>query len=184
MECVLVIGHTKKSPGAKNKKRELTEFDFNDDLARRIERKVKDANIQKVYRITYIGLPDQINSINPDFIISLHCNAFNNNASGTEVLYWHNSPKGKHIASILQRHLVKHLRLPDRKIKPVKGGDRGGLLLCLTKAPCVISEPFFIDNDSDLDRALEDLDGLVQAYADAIQKITEYLELIQPDSPE
>ncbi len=42
-----------------------------------------------------------------------------------------------------------------------------------TKAPCVISEPFFIDNDSDLDRARDDIEGLVAAYATAIDEISQ-----------
>ena len=42
-----------------------------------------------------------------------------------------------------------------------------------THAPCVIAEPFFIDNDEDLARAREDPDGLALAYARAIDKITE-----------
>jgi N-acetylmuramoyl-L-alanine amidase len=39
--CALVIGHKKRSPGAVNKNQNLSEFVFNDDLAVRIERKVK-----------------------------------------------------------------------------------------------------------------------------------------------
>lgn len=171
----LIIGHTKKSPGAKNKKEGLTEFDFNNDLSKRIESKVKNVFIQRVYRITYAELPDKINSLNPDFIISLHCNAFDQKTSGTEVLYWHNSRRGKQIAGVLQSHLVKHLQLPNRGIKQVRGGDRGGLLLCLTKAPCIISEPFFIDNNNDLSRALKDRDGLAQAYAKAIDEISKLI---------
>jgi hypothetical protein len=39
----------------------------------------------------------------------------------------------------------------------------------------VITEPFFISNDQDLTRAQEDLEGLAQAYADAIDKIAEII---------
>jgi N-acetylmuramoyl-L-alanine amidase len=46
-----------------------------------------------------------------------------------------------------------------------------------TIAPCVIAEPFFIDNDKDLTRAQADIDGLVQAYADAIDEISEQVDL-------
>ena len=58
-------------------------------------------------------------------------------------------------------------------VKPKKSEDRGGYLLRYTHAPCVIAEPFFIDNDEDLARAREDPDGLALAYARAIDKITE-----------
>lgn len=171
--CALVIGHKKKSPGAKNSNKNITEFDFNEDLALRIEKKTEKSQIQRVYRRTYNQLPDDINELNPDFIVSLHCNAFDTEVSGTEVLYHHNSRKGKKIAGILLSHLVDHLELPNRGIKPKTSEDRGGYLLCYTDAPCVIAEPFFIDNDNDLTSAQEDIEGLAETYAKAIDKISE-----------
>lgn len=174
--CALVIGHKKASPGAKNENRELSEFDFNDDLARLIEKNTETVLIQKVYRRTYNQLPGDINELNPDFIVSLHCNAFNKEVSGTEVLYHHRSQNGKQIAEILLKHLAGKLNLPNRGIKPKTTEDRGGTLLKYTNAPCIIAEPFFIDNDNDLDRALEDLDGLAKAYANAIDEMSQVVK--------
>ena len=79
------------------------------------------------------------------------------------------------MAEILLNHLVEHLKLPDRGIKPKTSEDRGGYLLRYTNAPCVIAEPFFIDNDSDLARAQEDkdIDELAVAYAKAIEEISQ-----------
>ena len=151
----------------------LTEFDFNEHLALGIEKKVQKTEIQRVYRRTYKELPDDINALDPDFIVSLHCNAFNGKASGTEVLYYHKSENGKKMAEILLEHLVEHLKLRNRGIKPRTAEDRGGYLLRYTKAPCVIAEPFFIDSDDDLARAQEDLDGLALAYANTIEEISE-----------
>ena len=107
--CALVIGHKKSSRGAVNKNQNLTEFEFNEDLAIRIERKVINTCIQRVYRRTYNQLPVDINELNPNFIVSLHCNAFNTKATGTEVLYYHRSEKGLLIAEILLKHLVDYL---------------------------------------------------------------------------
>lgn len=171
--CALVIGHKKKSPGAINVNKNITEFDFNEDLALQIEKKVEKAQIQRVYRRTYKQLPDDINELNPDFIISLHCNAYDTKVSGTEVLYHHKSDKGKKVAEILLSHLVDHLKLRNRGIRPKTSEDRGGYLLRYTKAPCLIAEPFFIDNDNDLARAQEDIDGLAGTYATAIDQISE-----------
>jgi len=148
--CALVIGHKRTSPGAVNARDNLSEFQFNDRLAALIEEKVVD--VQRVYRRTYHELPGDINALEPDFIVSLHCNAFNQSTSGTEVLYHHRSSKGKKIAQILQKRLVAFLGFPDRG--------------------CVIAEPFFIDNDDDLDRAQQDLDGLAHAYANAIYEMS------------
>ncbi|MFQ5866211.1 MAG: N-acetylmuramoyl-L-alanine amidase [bacterium] len=171
--CALVIGHKKSSPGAINDNQNLTEFEFNDFLSFRIEKKVVNTDVQRVYRRTYKELPDDINALAPDFIVSLHCNAFNKQASGTEVLYYYKSDKGKQIAEVLQRHLLDYLTLPDRGIKPRTSEDRGGYLLKYTHAPCVIAEPFFIDNDDDLAKAQEDLEAFAQTYANAIDEISQ-----------
>ncbi|MDL1985814.1 MAG: N-acetylmuramoyl-L-alanine amidase [Deltaproteobacteria bacterium] len=128
---------------------------------------------QRIYRRTYKDLPDDINALNPNFIISLHCNAFNTQVAGTEVLYYHKSENGKKMAEILLKYLLEHLKLPDRGIKSRMSEDRGGYLLRYTQAPCLIAEPFFIDNNSDLARAQEDLDGLAAAYAAAIDEVSQ-----------
>lgn len=169
--CALVIGHKKASPGAYNQSRKLSEFSFNDKLAQAIEDKVDQVEIQRIYRRTYQTLPADINEYNPNFIISLHCNAYNQQASGTEVLYYHKSSVGKKIASILQEQLVSALGLTDRGIKSRTGEDRGGYLLKSTRAPCLISEPFFIDNDSDLEMVDKHYADLVNAYTTAITEI-------------
>ncbi len=170
--CALVIGHKRTSPGAVNARDNLSEFQFNNRLAALIEEKVVDVDVQRVYRRTYNELPGDINALGPDFIVSLHCNAFNQSTSGTEVLYHHRSSKGKKIARILQKRLVDFLKLRDRGIKWKTSEDQGGYLLNYTEAPCVIAEPFFIDNNDDLDRVQQDLDGLAHAYANAIYEMS------------
>jgi len=169
--CALVIGHKKTSPGASNKQSGVSEFKFNDALAQDIEPEVSGVLVQRVYRRTYNALPGDINELNPDFILSLHCNAFNTQTSGTEVLYYHRSVKGTRFAEILNEHLVQALGLPNRGVKPKASEDRGGYLLRNTVAACVIAEPFFIDNDSDFEVANEKRDALVKAYAAAITAI-------------
>ncbi|MGD8694880.1 MAG: N-acetylmuramoyl-L-alanine amidase [Syntrophobacterales bacterium] len=171
--CALVIGHKKSSPGAGNDRAGIHEFEFNEDLAIRIEKKTQNTRIQRVYRRTYEELPGDINGLDPDFVLSLHCNSYNGRASGTEVLYYHRSKIGEGIAKILQNHLVEFLGLRDRGIKRKTSEERGGYLLRYTNAPCVIAEPFFIDNDEDLARARDDLEGLAGAYASAIDAIAQ-----------
>jgi len=171
--CALVIGHKKSSPGASNDKTGLNEFDFNEKLAILIEKKAQKTQIQRIYRRTYQELPNDINVLDPHFVVSLHCNAYDGRASGTEVLYYHRSEVGKRIAEILQRRLHDVLGLRDREIREKTTEDRGGYLLRYTKAPCVIAEPFFIDNDEDLAKARDDLEGLAGAYASAIDEIAQ-----------
>jgi N-acetylmuramoyl-L-alanine amidase len=174
--CALVIGHKKSSPGAINENHNLNEVDFNEDLALRIEREGIETNIQRVYRRTHELLPNDINLLDPNFIISLHCNAFNKEVSGTEVLYYHKSDMGKRIAELLQKNLKDFLKLSDRGIKPKTVEDRGGYLLKYTKAPCVIAEPFFLDNDGDLELVQANIEGLAETYAKSLDEISQMIQ--------
>ncbi len=169
MKLVIDIGHQKEVPGATGITPNgtiLTEFNFNEEIANKIKDKL-DIETALMYRRSYSTLPYDINILKPDFIISLHCNAFNKQVSGTEVLYWHMSKKGKVLARCLQESLLK-LGLPDRGIKPLNTSDRGSLLVKATQAPCVICEPFFIDNQSDLSYILKNKDSLIDLYIEGI----------------
>ena len=174
---VLEIGHSKASKGAHNKTFNISEFTFNEELVIDISDKLNNLNIQNsiVYRTNYSDLPNQINQLNPKFVISFHCNAFNTKASGTEMLYYHSSKNGKLMASIFQKNIVDALKLPDRGIKPKHTEDRGGYILKYTDAPCIISEPFFIDNDDDyqliMDLYPEFLDANVKSILEINKKI-------------
>lgn len=145
------VGHSATDGGAINKTYNVSEFEYNSGLARSLskELKAKGFKVEIVLRESYSKLPAQINATNCDICISLHCNAFNQIASGTEVLYWHSSTKGKKLASILQDNIVGCLGLRDRGIKPLEGNSRGGSQLRKTTMPTVIVESGFIDNDID-----------------------------------
>jgi len=174
IKVALVIGHKKTSQGAYNRKHDMSEYRYNEKLILEIEDNVPtNIDIHKVYRRTYNSLPDDINELNPDFIISFHCNAFNEHASGTETLYYHKSEKSKKMAKIINDRMVGILRLKDRGIKPKTSEDRGGYLLKNTHAPCVIIEPFFIDNNSDLEIATMKNTIFVDMFVTTIMKIAE-----------
>jgi len=174
-KCALVIGHKKNSPGTANVPSGIDEFSYNDALSIEIEKVVEGVEVQRIYRRTYESLPGDINEYEPDFIISLHCNAFNTEASGTETLYYHKSSNSEKMAELLNDKLVEALGLKNRGIKPKSVEDRGGYLLKYTHAPCVIAEPFFMDNEDDFMTANVNRKMLVQAYADSIKEIAEYI---------
>lgn len=163
----MVVGHTAASPGAQNPTTGLTEFQFNERLAWDIDRATR-THTQVCFRLSLRGLPMALNSQRSDFIVSLHCNAFNTRATGTEVLYYHKSPQGLILASRLLNAIIPVLELKNRGAKPRTSEDRGGFLLRYTRPPCVIVEPFFIDNTSDLYRVQGRYSSLVNAYASAI----------------
>ena len=144
---LLVVGHSRNKQGASNPEG-LSEYEFNKgiimDIVKQDEFRGVDI-IPKLRVTSYYNLAYEINAINPDVVISLHCNAFNKETNGTEVLYSTGSKKGKEYAEIFQNNLVDWLRLPDRGIKPITRSDRGGKLLFGVKAPCILLEPLFID---------------------------------------
>lgn len=188
MKVAVVIGHNEHSVGAVNKNYDVKEFEFNRALAHDIEHNFGDLfnfhedEIVVVYReTTFHDLPSQINELKPDLIVSLHCNAFDTHASGCEMLYYHKSEKGKAIAMIFQNHLVQRLNNKDRGIKPKSTEDRGGYLLRYTHAPCIIAEPFFIDNDDELLRADECFKNgdLTRWYCEAIKMSLNYLKRLK-----
>uniref|UniRef100_A0A6M3LXK8 Putative N-acetylmuramoyl-L-alanine amidase n=3 Tax=viral metagenome TaxID=1070528 RepID=A0A6M3LXK8_9ZZZZ len=166
-KCALIVGHKESSQGAVSPSG-ITEFAYNQELAELIKKYVERAEVVIVYRRTYEQLPDDVNQIKPDFAVSLHCNAFNKKASGSEVLYYEKSSKGKELARKLQTAIVKVLGLPDRGIKAKTSEDRGGYLLRYVKAPIVIIEPFFIDNPADYMVGAEKKAELAEAIAHVI----------------
>ena len=172
--CALVVGHRKSAKGAVSADGSVVEFDFNSELAKEIKKRVTKARVQIVFRTNTTDglkkLPAKVNAAAPHFILSLHCNAFNKKAKGTETLYFHTSSGGKKLARIVQKRLLSALELRNRGIREKKVGDRGAHLLKFTKAPCVICEPFFIDNDNDLAVALRRKKRLAAAYARAIDE--------------
>jgi N-acetylmuramoyl-L-alanine amidase len=173
MRIALDIGHMKSAPGAVNHSQNLSEFQYNEKLVKEIAEKLKAKGneVDIIYRESYGKLPGQINAVNPDIAISFHCNAYNTKASGTETLFWHKSVKGKAMAEIMQKALVSVLQLPNRGIKPKTEEDRGGTLLRDVKAPIILIEPFFIDNDNDLKKAQDNHDAFVDAIVEAIAQM-------------
>jgi len=181
MKVAVVIGHSKQSQGATNAVFGASEFEFNERLAHDITFNFSEHNmadeIVVVYRTDYAELPQKINNLNVDLVVSLHANAYNTITSGCETLYYHASNKGKAIAKIFQERLSGLMKTKDRGIKPKHSEDRGGYILRYTKAPCIICEPFFIDNDGDflLADSLFEKGDLTTTYCVAINEALRYL---------
>ncbi|WP_017817534.1 N-acetylmuramoyl-L-alanine amidase family protein [Vibrio harveyi] len=177
MKIALVVGHELRAQGGSNVDG-TTEYMFNDKLAQMIAPLLINAGLEPVivYRngVSYRRLPKRINNVNPDLTISLHCNAFNRKATGSEVLHFVGSERSAKLAGFIQKEVVKALGLSDRGLRPVntahKGrkGDRGGWLCKKTLSPTVIVEPFFIDNNQDLATARGKLQELAQAITNGV----------------
>ena len=100
-----------------------------------------------------------------DIFVSLHCNAFNTQARGTETLY--KSFNGQRLANDIQSQIIRSINTVDRGVK-----ERQDLwVLNGTDATAVLVEMAFIDNDEDLALLNNDLDTIVRAIA---RGITDY----------
>lgn len=101
-----------------------------------------------------------------DIFVSIHCNAANTDAQGTEVECY-GSGAGKQLAQCIQSQIVNSLGTVDRGVKYMPQL----LVLKYTDMPAVLVEMAFIDNDEDA--AL--LTGKTDEFARAIARgVTDY----------
>ena len=101
-----------------------------------------------------------------DIFVSLHCNAFNTQAIGTETLY--KSFNGQRLANDIQRQIIRSIHTTDRGVK--KRDDLW--VLNGTDAVAVLVEMAFIDDEEDHSLLMNDLDTIVRAIA---RGITDYI---------
>jgi N-acetylmuramoyl-L-alanine amidase len=182
--AVIDIGHSERDKGAISPFPPFTtEWDYNSRMADVVQNYVSESSTIIVTREPVIDgyqrLPARINSLEPDFILSLHCNAATAAAFGTEMIYHPGSIDGRRFAEILQREIseVFGWTVNEKGYRGAKTpiGGRGSSLLEKTAAPCVIAEPFFLSNEHDHQRGLELFDELAMAYARAIDDFSRFL---------
>lgn len=83
-------------------------------------------------------------SVKADVFVSVHHNAFDGSAQGTETLVHSKATEQDvKLARIIQAKLVEHLKLTDRGIKWKQLGVLGG---CPSSIPACLTEGFFIDS--------------------------------------
>ena len=106
------------------------------------------------------------NNWGADIFVSLHCNAFNTVARGTETLY--KSFNGQRLANDTQSQIIRSIDTVDRGVK--KRDDLW--VLNGTNATAVLVEMAFIDNEDDHSLLMNDLDTIVRAIT---RGITDYI---------
>lgn len=102
-----------------------------------------------------------------DVFVSLHCNAFNESARGTEVECYSESSQGGTLAKCIQLQIVNSLRTIDRGVKEMPEL----IVLKHTSMPAVLVEMAFIDNDADAALLTQRSDDFARAIA---RGITDY----------
>jgi len=107
------------------------------------------------------------NASGADIFISIHCNAFNGSAQGTEVEVHPGSSAGRALGNCIQRQIVDSLGTADRGLK-----DRLDLwVIKRTDMPAVLVELAFIDHEGDAALLRDRQDDFARAIA---RGVTDY----------
>lgn len=111
------------------------------------------------------------NRADADVFISIHCNACNSVAQGTEVWHYYSSEEGEKLAQCIQNQIVDALGTVDRGIKAAKPGVNGLYVLSNTDAVAVLVELAFIDHAGDAELLRSQQDEFARAIA---RGVTDY----------
>ena len=133
-----------------------TEAEIVLDIANRVAEYLKVADCEvKVFQFDGLAeIVDVANYWNADLFVSIHCNAYDSLAHGTESFYFENSVEGKKLAQSIQNQIVSKTGTLDRGIKPAHF-----YVIRHTNCPAVLVETAFIDNyhDADLLKPIPDV---------------------------
>ena len=114
---------------------------------------------------------DSSNNSDADVFISIHCNACNGSANGTEVWHYYGSGAGAALARCIQNQIVTSLGTTDRGTKGAKPGVNGLYVLSNTDAVAVLVELAFIDHAGDAHLLRSQQDDFARAIA---RGVTDY----------
>lgn len=161
----------------------VLEKDINLDITLRLGKLLKDIGVNILYtRETdeYISLKNRIqiiNTLNADFLISIHNNSFieDTKINGTSTLYYTNKNESdtrldsKKLAEIVQTELVGKLKTRDAGA--ILRSNLG--ILKLVKIPSIISEIAFLTNPTDRGNLMREefRQNTAEAIATAVEKV-------------
>ena len=140
--------------GAVNEEMGLKEAFVARDIAQRVCTYLEGAGIQTVFIQSdnlngeHRPLPNVVQTANKSgcaLFVSIHCNAFNGLAMGTETLCYGETGSSYVAASCIQKQIVDNLETLNRGVKI----RRDLAVLRDTTMPAVLVETAFIDNKSD-----------------------------------
>lgn len=152
----------------------VTEADIVREIGTKVVKYLTDAGVQVVGTIQDELAPtvNAANNSGADLFVSLHCNAANGKAKGTETFYCGGSSKGIRYAEIMQKQLIKSLNTVDRGIKADWESHVGYLfVLRNTSMPAILIEIAFIDNFEDNQLLVNKQDEIARAIARGITDI-------------
>ena len=132
------------------------------------------AGVEVVVNLQSDSLHEVVSSSNragADVFISIHCNACNGMAQGTEVWHYYSSGEGEKLAQCIQNQIVDALGTVDRGVKGAKPNVNGLYVLSNTDAVAVRVELAFIDHVGDAELLNSRQDEFARAIA---RGVTDY----------
>ena len=185
MRIFINAGHCPNyDSGAINRRYNLTEADIVRDIALDVCKFLKEKNQNVKFLQTdnlrngYDDSLDQpciiteCNWFGADLAVSIHLNAFNGVANGTECICFQRGSKGQYLASCIQQRLVDLLGTYNRGVRfeEDKPKEKRLSFIMLTNMPAVIVEPAFIDNDDECMLVVNHKEEIAKAIADGIME--------------
>nr|DAY40034.1 MAG TPA: Cell wall hydrolase autolysin [Caudoviricetes sp.] len=148
----------------------LRECDVAKSVADLVEHYLVAAGVEVVGNLqddSLYAITNAANASSADIFVSIHCNAFNGSAQGTEVEVHPGSSAGRALGNCIQRQIVDSLGTADRGLK-----DRLDLwVIKRTDMPAVLVELAFIDHEGDAALLRDRQDDFARAIA---RGVTDY----------
>lgn len=185
-EGAIVIGHSAEDGGAESPITGFSEFNYNTTVAHEVAKHMmqKGILIDLYCRDLWGEFDSMLSMINNlhraengptyQFGISLHHNAFNKKATGTEMYHWHTSKNGELLANCLLEPVVRLFDRPSRGVKAHYKGDRAWSITGRTEPVWCLVEGLFIDNPKDEAALCRNIDMYDEAL---VEGLCDYMEL-------
>lgn len=168
MKIVVNGGHEPNvDPGALGSK--TTEAEVTQKLMLLVSAYLEKAGCE-VMTVQTADLADICNVTNrwgADLFVSIHCNAANKKAKGTETFAYYGSREGDSLAHYIQSQIITSLATANRGVK-----EAGFYVLKHTKCTAALVECAFIDNLGDETLLIDKTDEFARAIA---RGITDYV---------
>lgn len=171
-------------PGAINKNSGITEADIALEIGKMVKTYLETAGCEVMLlqsdNLYYDGVGECVceaaNNWPADIFVSLHCNAFNSIAKGTEIFTSRGQTAADELATCIMSQVENAFGSKLAVRAEWQDGDvdkeAGYIVLNKTNMPAVLYEMIFIDNDADLQFLLAHKDDMARAIA---RGVTDYL---------
>lgn len=170
----LIVGHTKKDPGARLLGKPEHEYDYNSDvadLAKVYALGLPNAVVEIIYRdnVGIAGAYKKAHDLGCDCVIELHFNDYTGSVRGSETLCTFDNTDvdfahviHKQVCQVFERDGM------SRGVKPVSRSARGAQnLYSFPEGVNCLVEPFFGDNQEDVLLAQRKMEDYAKALVDA-----------------